>query len=100
MSLNVPMSNIVEEDQTIKEDACHRLTPAKGLRASCAENACFVGLARHGAYGTCTEVGMIRYFLCHTSCEPAVMPTGSDFIPSLDSSSECSAGRGNQGSDI
>ncbi|XP_031217862.1 leucine-rich repeat and calponin homology domain-containing protein 1 isoform X9 [Mastomys coucha] len=30
VSLNVPMSNIVEEDQTIKEDACHRLTPAKG----------------------------------------------------------------------
>ncbi|XP_052046911.1 leucine-rich repeat and calponin homology domain-containing protein 1 isoform X1 [Apodemus sylvaticus] len=30
VSLNVPMSNIVEEDQTIKEDPCHRLTPAKG----------------------------------------------------------------------
>ncbi|XP_052588712.1 leucine-rich repeat and calponin homology domain-containing protein 1 isoform X4 [Peromyscus californicus insignis] len=30
VSLNVPMSNIMEEDQTIKEDACHRLTPAKG----------------------------------------------------------------------
>ncbi|KAL6039201.1 hypothetical protein STEG23_012225, partial [Scotinomys teguina] len=29
VSLNVPMSNIMEEDQTIKEDACHRLTPAK-----------------------------------------------------------------------
>ncbi|XP_076786846.1 leucine-rich repeat and calponin homology domain-containing protein 1 isoform X4 [Arvicanthis niloticus] len=30
VSLNVPMSNIVEEDQTIKEDACHCLNPAKG----------------------------------------------------------------------
>ncbi|XP_059129316.1 leucine-rich repeat and calponin homology domain-containing protein 1 [Peromyscus eremicus] len=30
VSLTVPMSNIMEEDQTIKEDACHRLTPAKG----------------------------------------------------------------------
>ncbi|XP_076401483.1 leucine-rich repeat and calponin homology domain-containing protein 1 isoform X5 [Peromyscus maniculatus bairdii] len=30
VSLNVPMSNIMEEDQTIKEDACHRPTPAKG----------------------------------------------------------------------
>uniref|UniRef100_A0A8C6RK84 Leucine-rich repeats and calponin homology (CH) domain containing 1 n=1 Tax=Nannospalax galili TaxID=1026970 RepID=A0A8C6RK84_NANGA len=30
VSLNVPMSNIMEEEQTIKEDACHRLTPAKG----------------------------------------------------------------------
>lgn len=30
VSLNVPMSNIMEEDQTIKEDVCHRLTPAKG----------------------------------------------------------------------
>lgn len=30
VSLNAPMSNIVEEDQTIKEDACHRLTPTKG----------------------------------------------------------------------
>ncbi|XP_013204754.1 leucine-rich repeat and calponin homology domain-containing protein 1 isoform X1 [Microtus ochrogaster] len=30
VSLNVPMSNIMEEDQTVKEDACHRLTPAKG----------------------------------------------------------------------
>ncbi|XP_028610067.1 leucine-rich repeat and calponin homology domain-containing protein 1 isoform X1 [Grammomys surdaster] len=30
VSLNVPMSNIVEEDQTIKEDVCHCLTPAKG----------------------------------------------------------------------
>ncbi|XP_075805107.1 leucine-rich repeat and calponin homology domain-containing protein 1 isoform X1 [Microtus pennsylvanicus] len=30
VSLNVPMSNIMEEDQTIKEDACLRLTPAKG----------------------------------------------------------------------
>ncbi|XP_051016789.1 leucine-rich repeat and calponin homology domain-containing protein 1 isoform X2 [Acomys russatus] len=30
VSLNVPMSNIMEEDQTIKEDACHHLTPPKG----------------------------------------------------------------------
>ncbi|XP_016835721.2 leucine-rich repeat and calponin homology domain-containing protein 1 isoform X1 [Cricetulus griseus] len=30
VSLNVPMSNIMEEEQTIKEDACHHLTPAKG----------------------------------------------------------------------
>ncbi|CAH6824929.1 Lrch1 [Phodopus roborovskii] len=30
VSLNVPMSNIMEEDQTIKEDACHHLSPAKG----------------------------------------------------------------------
>ncbi|XP_029324573.1 leucine-rich repeat and calponin homology domain-containing protein 1 isoform X2 [Mus caroli] len=30
VSLNAPMSNIMEEDQTIKEDACHRLTPTKG----------------------------------------------------------------------
>lgn len=30
VSLNVPMSNIMEEDQAIKEDACHHLTPAKG----------------------------------------------------------------------
>lgn len=30
VSLNVPMSNIEEEDQTTKEDACHGLTPAKG----------------------------------------------------------------------
>lgn len=43
---------------------------------------------------------MISYSLCHTSCEPAVMPTGNDFIPSLDGSSGCSAGWGNQGSDI
>ncbi|XP_008769118.1 leucine-rich repeat and calponin homology domain-containing protein 1 isoform X2 [Rattus norvegicus] len=30
VSLNVPMSNIAEEDQTTKEDACHRLAPAEG----------------------------------------------------------------------
>nr|XP_021502723.1 leucine-rich repeat and calponin homology domain-containing protein 1 isoform X1 [Meriones unguiculatus] len=30
VSLNAPMSNIMEEDQTIKEDACHHLAPAKG----------------------------------------------------------------------
>lgn len=39
------MSNIMEEDQTIKEDACHRLTPAKGLSEMSVESACFVGLA-------------------------------------------------------
>uniref|UniRef100_A0A8C6A7Z9 Leucine rich repeats and calponin homology domain containing 1 n=1 Tax=Marmota marmota marmota TaxID=9994 RepID=A0A8C6A7Z9_MARMA len=32
VSLNVPMSNIMEEDQIIKEDQCHRLSPNKGLR--------------------------------------------------------------------
>ncbi|XP_051688241.1 leucine-rich repeat and calponin homology domain-containing protein 1 isoform X2 [Oryctolagus cuniculus] len=31
VSLNVPMSNIMEEDQSTKEDACrHRLSPVKG----------------------------------------------------------------------
>ncbi|XP_022430557.1 leucine-rich repeat and calponin homology domain-containing protein 1 isoform X8 [Delphinapterus leucas] len=30
ISLNVPMSNIMEEEQQIKEDSCHRLSPAKG----------------------------------------------------------------------
>ncbi|KAG3293051.1 leucine-rich repeat and calponin homology domain-containing protein 1 isoform X2 [Ictidomys tridecemlineatus] len=30
VSLNVPMSNIMEEDQIIKEDPCHRLSPNKG----------------------------------------------------------------------
>lgn len=30
VSLNVPMSNIAEEDQITKEDACHRLAPAEG----------------------------------------------------------------------
>ncbi|XP_029792597.1 leucine-rich repeat and calponin homology domain-containing protein 1 isoform X1 [Suricata suricatta] len=30
VSLNVPMSNIMEEDQVIKEDSCHRLSPVKG----------------------------------------------------------------------
>uniref|UniRef100_A0A8C6ABA4 Leucine rich repeats and calponin homology domain containing 1 n=1 Tax=Marmota marmota marmota TaxID=9994 RepID=A0A8C6ABA4_MARMA len=30
VSLNVPMSNIMEEDQIIKEDQCHRLSPNKG----------------------------------------------------------------------
>ncbi|XP_019064965.1 leucine-rich repeat and calponin homology domain-containing protein 1 isoform X2 [Fukomys damarensis] len=30
VSLNVPMSNIMEEEQIIKEDMCHRLTPAAG----------------------------------------------------------------------
>lgn len=30
VSLNVPMSNIMEEDQIIKEDTCHRLSPDKG----------------------------------------------------------------------
>ena len=31
VSLNVPMSNIMEEEQ-IKEDSCHRLSPVQGLR--------------------------------------------------------------------
>ncbi|KAM4859819.1 leucine-rich repeat and calponin homology domain-containing protein 1 isoform 2-T2 [Thomomys bottae] len=30
VSLNVPMSNILEEEQMVKEDTCHHLTPAKG----------------------------------------------------------------------
>ncbi|ELW72204.1 Leucine-rich repeat and calponin homology domain-containing protein 1 [Tupaia chinensis] len=30
VSLNVPMSNIMEEEQIIKEDSCHRLSPGKG----------------------------------------------------------------------
>nr|XP_045001295.1 leucine-rich repeat and calponin homology domain-containing protein 1 isoform X2 [Jaculus jaculus] len=30
ISLSVPMSNIMEEEQTVKEDTCHHLTPAKG----------------------------------------------------------------------
>ncbi|XP_047408609.1 leucine-rich repeat and calponin homology domain-containing protein 1 isoform X3 [Sciurus carolinensis] len=30
VSLNVPMSNIMEEDQIIKEDPCQRLSPDKG----------------------------------------------------------------------
>ncbi|XP_022358393.1 leucine-rich repeat and calponin homology domain-containing protein 1 isoform X4 [Enhydra lutris kenyoni] len=30
VSLNVPMSNIMEEEQVIKEDSCHRLSPVKG----------------------------------------------------------------------
>ncbi|KAM6179851.1 leucine-rich repeat and calponin homology domain-containing protein 1 isoform 1-T1 [Erethizon dorsatum] len=30
VSLNVPMSNIMEEEQIVKEDVCHRLTPAAG----------------------------------------------------------------------
>uniref|UniRef100_A0A8C8Z9A1 Leucine rich repeats and calponin homology domain containing 1 n=1 Tax=Prolemur simus TaxID=1328070 RepID=A0A8C8Z9A1_PROSS len=30
ISLNVPMSNIMEEEQIIKEDSCHRLSPVKG----------------------------------------------------------------------
>ncbi|XP_009425207.2 leucine-rich repeat and calponin homology domain-containing protein 1 isoform X6 [Pan troglodytes] len=30
VSLNVPMSNIMEEEQIIKEDSCHRLSPVKG----------------------------------------------------------------------
>ncbi|XP_042541370.1 leucine-rich repeat and calponin homology domain-containing protein 1 [Dipodomys spectabilis] len=30
ISLNVPMSNILEEEQMVKEDTCHHLTPAKG----------------------------------------------------------------------
>ncbi|XP_060050819.1 leucine-rich repeat and calponin homology domain-containing protein 1 isoform X2 [Erinaceus europaeus] len=30
VSLNVPMSNIMEEEQIIKEDSCHRLSPPKG----------------------------------------------------------------------
>ncbi|XP_058404159.1 leucine-rich repeat and calponin homology domain-containing protein 1 isoform X1 [Diceros bicornis minor] len=30
VSLNVPMSNIMEEEQIIKEDPCHRLSPVKG----------------------------------------------------------------------
>lgn len=30
VSLSVPMSNIMEEEQIIKEDSCHRLSPPKG----------------------------------------------------------------------
>ncbi|XP_012865831.1 PREDICTED: leucine-rich repeat and calponin homology domain-containing protein 1 isoform X2 [Dipodomys ordii] len=30
ISLNVPMSNILEEEQMVKEDTCHHLTPDKG----------------------------------------------------------------------
>ncbi|XP_046520316.1 leucine-rich repeat and calponin homology domain-containing protein 1 [Equus quagga] len=30
VSLNVPMSNIMEEEQILKEDSCHRLSPVKG----------------------------------------------------------------------
>uniref|UniRef100_A0A8C0WM21 Calponin-homology (CH) domain-containing protein n=1 Tax=Castor canadensis TaxID=51338 RepID=A0A8C0WM21_CASCN len=30
VSLNVPMSNIMEEEQITKEDACHHLTPSEG----------------------------------------------------------------------
>ncbi|XP_054987716.1 leucine-rich repeat and calponin homology domain-containing protein 1 isoform X3 [Sorex araneus] len=30
VSLNVPMSNIMEEEQSIKEDSCHLLSPVKG----------------------------------------------------------------------
>ncbi|XP_036157633.1 leucine-rich repeat and calponin homology domain-containing protein 1 isoform X2 [Myotis myotis] len=30
VSLNVPMSNIMEEEQIIKEDSCHHLSPIKG----------------------------------------------------------------------
>uniref|UniRef100_A0A4X2MAJ0 Leucine rich repeats and calponin homology domain containing 1 n=1 Tax=Vombatus ursinus TaxID=29139 RepID=A0A4X2MAJ0_VOMUR len=30
VSLNVPMSNIMEEEQIVKEDPCHRLRPMKG----------------------------------------------------------------------
>ncbi|XP_042637660.1 leucine-rich repeat and calponin homology domain-containing protein 1 [Orycteropus afer afer] len=30
VSLNVPMSNIMEEEQIIKEDSCHRLSPVQG----------------------------------------------------------------------
>ncbi|XP_032258907.1 leucine-rich repeat and calponin homology domain-containing protein 1 isoform X3 [Phoca vitulina] len=30
VSLNVPMSNIMEEEQIVKEDSCHRLSPVKG----------------------------------------------------------------------
>ncbi|XP_064126193.1 leucine-rich repeat and calponin homology domain-containing protein 1 isoform X2 [Loxodonta africana] len=30
VSLNVPMSNIMEEEQINKEDVCHRLSPVKG----------------------------------------------------------------------
>nr|XP_055100591.1 leucine-rich repeat and calponin homology domain-containing protein 1 isoform X3 [Symphalangus syndactylus] len=30
VSLNVPMSNIMEEEQIIKEDSCHHLSPVKG----------------------------------------------------------------------
>uniref|UniRef100_A0A4X2LYT9 Leucine rich repeats and calponin homology domain containing 1 n=1 Tax=Vombatus ursinus TaxID=29139 RepID=A0A4X2LYT9_VOMUR len=31
VSLNVPMSNIMEEEQIVKEDPCHRLRPMKAL---------------------------------------------------------------------
>ena len=31
VSLNVPMSDIMEEEQ-IKEDSCHRISPVQGLR--------------------------------------------------------------------
>ncbi|XP_037383230.1 leucine-rich repeat and calponin homology domain-containing protein 1 isoform X3 [Talpa occidentalis] len=30
VSLNVPMSNIMEEEQIVKEDSCHHLSPIKG----------------------------------------------------------------------
>ncbi|XP_072466675.1 leucine-rich repeat and calponin homology domain-containing protein 1 isoform X4 [Notamacropus eugenii] len=30
VSLNAPMSNIMEEEQIVKEDPCHRLSPVKG----------------------------------------------------------------------
>ncbi|XP_043849654.1 leucine-rich repeat and calponin homology domain-containing protein 1 [Dromiciops gliroides] len=30
VSLNAPMSNIMEEEQIVKEDSCHRLSPVKG----------------------------------------------------------------------
>ncbi|XP_066091122.1 leucine-rich repeat and calponin homology domain-containing protein 1 isoform X2 [Saccopteryx bilineata] len=30
VSLNVPMSNIMEEEQVIKEDSCHHVSPVKG----------------------------------------------------------------------
>ncbi|XP_055965647.1 leucine-rich repeat and calponin homology domain-containing protein 1 isoform X4 [Sorex fumeus] len=30
VSLNVPMSNIMEEEQSVKEDSCHLLSPPKG----------------------------------------------------------------------
>lgn len=75
------MSNIMEEDQTIKEDACHRPTPAKGLSEMCVESACFVGLDR--GYSTTYGCGDgSAYSLSLTYCEPAVMPMGRDFISS------------------
>lgn len=67
------MSNIMEEDQTIKEDVCHRLTPAKGLSEMCVESACSVGLPT-GLPAPCIDVEMITllfvlYILFHVKSQ-------------------------------